>query len=85
MAEKVDLGSVSYALGVLSIVFAFFNPGAGLVVGIIGFIQSKKVKLKKAQKLNMIGMILSAILLIVSIVILAYSAMTGLGTNFPII
>jgi Na+/melibiose symporter-like transporter len=84
MAEKIDTGSVGYVLGVLSIVFAFFNPGAGLILGIIGFVQSKKAKLKKAQKLNIIGMVLSAILLIVSLVIIAYGAATGWGTNFPI-
>ena len=42
MADKIDLVTVSYVLGVLSIVFAFFSPIAGLVIGIIGFVQSKK-------------------------------------------
>ncbi len=64
MAEIKNLSLVSYAFGILSIVFAFFNSTAGLVIGIIGFVQAKKQKddlSKKARKLNIIGIILSAI------------------------
>lgn len=68
--KKQDLSLVSYTLGILSVVLAFFTPTAGLVLGIIGFIQSKNEKSglgKKAKKLNLIGIILSVILVIVSI------------------
>ncbi|GAI38755.1 unnamed protein product [marine sediment metagenome] len=42
MVDKKDSDVVSYVLGIVSIVMAFFNSPAGLVFGIIGFIQSKK-------------------------------------------
>ena len=56
--KKQDLSLASYTLGILSIVFAFFTPIAGLILGIIGFRVSGKKKLplsKKAKKLNVIG------------------------------
>ncbi len=67
MAEKIDLGSVSYVLGILSIVLAFFVPLGSLILGIIGLTQSRKAKSKRAKKLNIIGIILSIIFLIISI------------------
>ena len=72
MAEKIDIGSVSYAFGILSIVFAFFSPFAGLVIGIIGFTQSNKRKFQKAKRLNLVGILLSALLIIITIVALVY-------------
>ncbi len=69
MAEKIDLKPVSYLLGILSIVFAFFSPFAGLVFGIIGFIQSNKLKFQKAKRLNILGIVLSAIFSIIQIII----------------
>ncbi len=72
MAEKIDIVSVSYALGIISIVFAFFNPLAGLVVGIIGLTQSKRNKSTKAKRLNIIGIILGVIFFILSLIALAY-------------
>ena len=88
MAES-DLSVVSYVLGILSIVFAFFTPIAGLVLGIVGFAQSKRLKTslgKKAKKFNIIGIILSVIILIISVVVLIYSVANGISTgkNFPI-
>lgn len=85
--EKIDFSVVSYILGIVSIVMAFFNSPAGLVFGIIGFIQSKKQKTelsKKAKKLNKIGIILSIILLIISIAILVYTTINGLSPDFPL-
>lgn len=87
MVEKKDLSVVSYILGIISIVLAFFNSPAGLVFGVIGFIQSKKQKTelsKKAKKLNKIGIILSIILLAISIAITAYLTTKGLSSNFPL-
>lgn len=80
---------VSYILGILSIVFAFFTPVAGLVLGIIGYSQSKKHKAglgKRAKKFNIIGIILSVITLIISIAFVVYSVINGINTgpNFPI-
>ena len=87
MAENVDV--VSYVLGILSIVFAFFTPLAGLILGIIGFVQSKNQKTslgRRAKKFNTIGIILSVIILIITIIVLVYGVITGINTaqNFPI-
>ncbi|KKL72911.1 hypothetical protein LCGC14_2080210, partial [marine sediment metagenome] len=59
MAEKINLSSVSYVLGILSIVFAFISPMAGLILGVIGLVQAKKQKALRAKRLNIIGIILS--------------------------
>lgn len=83
MAEKIDFKSVSYVLGILSIVFAFISPMAGLILGIIGLVQAKKQKALRAKRLNVIGIILSVIFLIISAVVLIYSAANGINTFFP--
>lgn len=80
MAEKIDFKSVSYVLGILSIVFAFISPMAGLILGIIGLVQAKKQKAQRAKRLNVIGIILSVIFLIISAVVLISS---GINTFFP--
>ncbi len=69
MAEKIDLKPVSYIFGILSIVFAFFSPFAGLVLGIIGLIQSNKLKFQKAKRLNIVGIVLSAIFVVIQIIV----------------
>ncbi len=88
MVDKNIHEVVSYILGIISIVFAFFNPIAGVVLGVIGLIQSKKEKSdlsKKSRKLNIIGIVLGIILLIVSLVITYYFAKNGMGSlpGFP--
>ncbi|MFW6226026.1 MAG: DUF4190 domain-containing protein [bacterium] len=80
--KKQNLSYVSYTLGILSIVMAFFQPLAGIVIGIIGLIQSKDQKTsfeKKAKKLNTIGIILGIILFISLFVVSYYLANTGTG------
>ena len=81
MADKIDLASVTYVLGILSIVFAFFSSWAGLVLGIIGLVQSKKQNVPKAKLLNKIGIILSIILIVFQFV-LVY-ALTAYCANNP--
>jgi len=82
MAEKIDLSSVSYVLGILSIVFAFFQPFPGLILGIIGYSQSRKSGVSKARKLNIIGIIVSVVFIIVLLIsILFYSS--ELNSLFP--
>jgi len=83
MAEKIDVASVSYVLGILSIVFSFVSPLAGLILGIIGLTQSKKYGIQKARKLNTIGIVLSIVFLIISIIALFYSIGNGLTDFFP--
>ncbi len=81
---KQDFSVVSYIFGIVSIVLAFFTPFAGLIFGVIGLVHSKKQKNElslKAKKYSTIGIVLSAILLIVS-AILTYLAMQGLGGAF---
>ena len=82
MAEKINHATIAYVFGILSIIFAFFTPVAGLIIGIIGFRKSKKAKLKDAKKLNIIGIVISVILLVVSIALIIYSGANP--GNFPI-
>lgn len=82
MADKKNLNSISYVFGVLSIVFAFFIPGAGLVLGIIGLIQSNKIKLQKAKRLNIIGIVLSVLFIAIELILFA-SSWTGDLNLFP--
>jgi Na+/melibiose symporter-like transporter len=85
MADKINLASVSYTLGILSIVLAFFSSLAGLVLGIIGFIQAKKQKVDRAKKLNLIGIILSAIFFIISLLFIVFAANSGVDVgSFPL-
>jgi len=86
--SKQDFESVSYTMGIVSIVFAFFSPLAGFVFGIVGLTLSKKQNTsvsKKAKKLNIIGIILSVILLLISVAVAVYFASKGVNTlqNFP--
>ena len=86
--KKEEFSIISYTLGIVSIVLAFFVPLGGFVFGVIGFIQSKKQKTslsKKSKKLNMIGMILSLVLFIISIVVNIYFVNKGFypWQNFP--
>ena len=83
MADKIDIATVTYVLGILSIVFAFVSPIAGLILGIIGFTQSKKHGVSKVRKLNTIGIILSIVFLIISVIALIYSINSGLTDFFP--
>jgi len=83
--KKTDFSLVSYTFGIMSIVLAFFTPVAGLVFGIIGIVQSKKQKTAlslNAKKLSTIGIVLSVILLIVSLVITYFFASEGLSNYF---
>jgi len=67
---------VSYLMGVISIVLAFFQPGAGIVFGIIGIMKAKVDKTdlsKRGKKLSMIGLILSIILLVIALAVTYYS------------
>jgi len=75
MDKKEDLSVAGYVLGILSIVFGFLSPIAGLVFGIIGFNISKKqgpgLSLR-AKKLNKIGIIISIIVLVLSLALAWY-------------
>ena len=83
MAEKIDFVSVGYVLGILSIVFAFVSPVAGVVLGIIGLIQSKRHGISRIKKMNIAGIVLGLVFFIIEIIALFYSANSGLGSLFP--
>ena len=87
MVEK-NSSLVSYVFGIISIVMAFFNSPAGLVFGIVGLVQSKKQKTelsKKAKKLNIVGIVLSVVMLIASVIATYYLAKTmGTIPSFPL-
>jgi 4-hydroxybenzoate polyprenyltransferase len=74
-----DSSQISYILGIVSIVMAFFTPLAGIIFGVIGLIQSKKQKdslSKKAKTLNTVGIVIGLILLIVTIIATVYFSST---------
>lgn len=74
--EKPDLGPSSYVVGILSIIFAFFTPLAGLILGIVGLVLSKGEKThfsEKGKKFSVIGIIIS----IITIAVLAYISIQG--------
>jgi hypothetical protein len=77
MADKIPKGLISYILGIVSIVFACFQPLAAIILGVVGIIFSKKDKSdlgKKAKKLNIIGIILGVVIFILMIAITIYLA-----------
>jgi|TARA_Y100000310_G_scaffold210060_1_gene210659 hypothetical protein len=79
VSKDGDSSQVSYILGIVSIVTAFFTPLAGIIFGVIGLIQSKKQKTplsKKAKTLNTVGIVIGLILLIVTIVAAVYFSST---------
>jgi len=86
MVEKIDFSVVSYVFGIVSIVMAIFTPLAGLVFGVVGLSQSKKQKTKlsaKAKKLSTIGIVLSAVLFIATIIVAYFISSVPLLQNFP--
>jgi len=80
----------AYVLGLVSIVLAlsFISPLGGLVSGIIGLVLVKGSKsdfAKKARKLNKIGVVVSAIIVVIALIAMFVAAKNGLLTpaNFP--
>jgi len=68
--KKEDYDSVNYILGIMSIVFGFISPLAGLVFGIIGVNLSgnqKSEMSKKGKKYSKIGIIISVIMLVITL------------------
>lgn len=81
--KKMSYEMPSFILGILSIIFAFVSPLAGVILGIVGLVQSKKqstVLSKRAKKLNIIGIVIGAIILIVTILVTAFM---GTVNTFP--
>lgn len=92
MAERGGLSQASYVLGIISIVFAFMQPVAGLILGVIGFKHAEKENgsiAKRAKQLNKTGIIISTILLLIYIAVMIYFKLSGIDlksfdlTSFP--
>lgn len=80
----------AYILGLVSIVLAlsFISPLGGLVSGIAGLMLIKGSKsdfAKKARKLNKVGVIVSAIILVIMVIAIFVAVKNGLmpATTFP--
>ena len=61
-----------YIIGIVAIVLAIFNPLPGIVLGIVGLVQSAKQKnavSNKAKKFNVIAIILGVAILVASILL----------------
>ena len=70
-----DFSQVAYVLGVISIVMAFFVPIAGIVLGIVGIVYSKKQKSElsdRAKRLSTIGLIIAIIMFAINILLTVY-------------
>lgn len=83
MSKDGDFSEISYVFGVMSIVMAFFTPLAGFVLGVIGFVQSKKQNTtlaKKAKNLSVWGMILSIIVFVILVIVTFYFAKQELAS-----
>jgi len=82
--EELNYEVPSFVLGILSIVFAFVSPLAGLISGIVGLVQSKKQSTTmslKAKKLNTIGIVLSGVMLILTVI---FTIVMGPAGTFPV-
>ena len=74
-----------YVIGIVALVLAFFSPFAGLVLGIIGLVQSSKQKnelSKKGKIFSIIAIIVSVILIVASVYL--YIIQGNLSQYFPI-
>ena len=83
--DKKDSSMIGYIIGIIALVLAFFNPFPGLVLGIIGLVQSRKQKnalSRKGKILNIIAIIVSLILIAASIYL--YIIQGNLLESFPI-
>jgi heme/copper-type cytochrome/quinol oxidase subunit 2 len=79
--KKEDHGHISYILGIVSIVLAFFTPVAGLILGIIGLIHGNKSNsglAAKGKKLSKIGIVVSIIITIAMIIVGIYTGLSSL-------
>jgi heme/copper-type cytochrome/quinol oxidase subunit 2 len=88
--KSSDSEIIAYIFGIISIVIAFFAPLAGLIFGVIGFVQSKKQKTdlsKKAKKLNIIGIVLNIVFFIITLILTFYLTFQEISSlaNFPIV
>ena len=77
--DRNGFGVTSFTLGILCVIFVILNPLIALVLGIVGFIFGKKQnKIQKTSLakagivLNIVGMILSVVIIILGIIAIRY-------------
>ena len=74
--RKINFSQTSYIFGVLSLITAFFTPLLGLVIGIVGLVQSRREKTKTskfAMKLSIAGIIVSIVIFVVTFILISKS------------
>ena len=62
----------AYVLSIVALVLAFFNPIPGLILGIIGLVQSVKHKNKVSQKakiMSIVAIIISIVFIVIALII----------------
>ena len=70
----------SLVLGILSIIFGFFNPLVGLILGIIGLVlanshqKESKLDYKTEKILGIVGIVISVIVWILNVMVLMNGA-----------
>ncbi len=70
----------SYILSIVALVFAFFSPVPGLVLGVISLVMSVKHK----NKVSHLGKIMSIIAIIVSLIFILIALLISFGViNLP--
>lgn len=80
---KEDFSVAAYTVGVISIVLAFIQPLAGLILGIVGIFLSRRQKTmlsKRAKTLSIIGLVISVIVFVIGVALLSYATTLP---NFP--
>lgn len=82
LGSDASFGVAAAVLGILSIILGIFtNPLAGIASGIVAFVFSKKQEQRvstewsrAARTLSIVGMVVSVLILVVSIIVSAYIA-----------
>jgi drug/metabolite transporter (DMT)-like permease len=73
---------VAYILGIISLVLAFFQPIAAIIIAIIGLVHNRKEKSRLAKKLNIIAIIVGVIMFVITVISVIYGIMNS--TSFPV-
>ena len=77
VSKKLELGSVSYTIGIMSIVFGVISDFGlgGIILGILGLRLNRDTKnpyYAQARKLNKLGIIVGVVIFVISILSMYY-------------
>src|SRR6056297_2784283 len=70
--ETSQKNLISYILGIVGVVMAFFSPIIGVILGIIGLSQTSKEKSRlqgMSKRLNIIAIIIGVVIFILTVVL----------------